>query len=263
MSLPVRAFCPHLHATPLTLPESEYHHLIHVLRVRPHHRAVLFNIQGQYLLAEITAVKKKHLSLTPLTPIRQYTLPPPRISAALALPKQDAWHDQLALSVPLGVHHIQPLLTARSEMHLSEKNLPNKIQKWHRILIESAKQSASFHIPTLSPPQPFHTFLSSSTASTKIIASLEPHSKPLRDVLPTTTDSISLLIGPEGDFTPEEYTEAYRHGYQPVSLGHSVLRCPLALSVLLSQIRFLFPLPNPIDLCPTPSHSKAHSSAQP
>ena len=81
-----------------------------------------------------------------------------------------------------------------------------------------------------------------SEAGLKIIASLAPGARPLREVLhqhPDTT-AATLLVGPEGDFSPEETRSALASGYLPVSLGSIVLRVETATLFCLSALRYEF-----------------------
>jgi len=81
-----------------------------------------------------------------------------------------------------------------------------------------------------------------------IIASLAPGAKPLRDILkahPNPT-SATLLIGPEGDFSPEETQAALTAGFLPASLGSIVLRVETASLFCLSALRYEFHTSSPI-----------------
>jgi 16S rRNA (uracil1498-N3)-methyltransferase len=240
-----RCYCPDLARLHDAVSESERHHLLHVLRLKEGDPLLLFDGAGHTQAAHIMRLDKKNFILAPAAPPQTYLRPAPSIIAALAIPKHDAWQEQLTLSVPLGISILQPLITARTETRLSAKQIQEKMGKWRRVLIESAKQSASAHIPELRPPIPFETYLQTSSPNTlSFVASLEETSKPIREILDPLTAppaSISILIGPEGDFTPQEYASSYQHGYKAISLGSLILRCPLALAVIISQIRYRFP----------------------
>ncbi|KAB2641226.1 MAG: 16S rRNA (uracil(1498)-N(3))-methyltransferase [Verrucomicrobia bacterium] len=86
------------------------------------------------------------------------------------------------------------------------------------------------------------TVLAAPPSSLKLIASLAPAARPLRDVLqayPATTHA-TLLIGPEGDFSPDETAAAIVAGFLPVSLGSIVLRVETASLYCLSVLRYQF-----------------------
>ncbi len=78
----------------------------------------------------------------------------------------------------------------------------------------------------------------------KLVGSLRPGARPLKETVrefleahPHPREAV-VLIGPEGDLTPEEIDEALRHGFLPVSLGALVLRCETAAFYLLSVLKY-------------------------
>jgi 16S rRNA (uracil1498-N3)-methyltransferase len=90
------------------------------------------------------------------------------------------------------------------------------------------KQSLKAYRPVLNEMTRFRDFVSQAPDDKKYIAHCEPTDrKLLSHILPTGQD-VSILIGPEGDFSPEEIQFAMEHGFQPVSLGESRLRTETA-----------------------------------
>ena len=61
-----------------------------------------------------------------------------------------------------------------------------------------------------------------------LIASLYPNAKSMQSINLDKAQSVSILIGPEGDFTEKEIDEAYQSGVTPVSLGPRILRTETA-----------------------------------
>ncbi len=242
MSLPPRCYCADLETLHEAIPDHERHHLLHVLRLRTGDEVLLFDGKGRHRLASIAFLDKKQFVLKPASPIEEAPQSSLHILAALAIAKHEAWHEQLALCVALGVSVIQPILSERVEARFSETQIQEKMEKWQRVLIESAKQCASFYLPRLERPMGFEKFVGLPLqVGCKFIASLEANAKPLREYLSRGSHTdFAVLIGPEGDFSSREYALASEHGYLPISLGSSILRCPVALTVLLSQIRYAF-----------------------
>jgi 16S rRNA (uracil1498-N3)-methyltransferase len=242
MSLAPRCYCADLEKLHEAVSDHERHHLLHVLRLRAGDAVLLFDGKGRHRLASITLLDKKQFVLESTSAIEVAPQLSPCIFAALAIPKHDAWHEQLALCVALGVSVIQPIVSERVEMRIGERGIEEKMSKWERVLIESAKQCASFYLPRLERPMDFEKFVELPLqVGFKLIASLEANARPLREYLgKRSSPDFAVLIGPEGDFSPREYGLASEHGYLPVSMGASILRCPVALTVLLSQIRYAF-----------------------
>ena len=91
-----------------------------------------------------------------------------------------------------------------------------------------------------SPPEPIEN--RDRIPGLKIIASLAPGAVSLRKILknhPSTTQA-TLLIGPEGDFSPTESGAALKAGFIPISLGNIVLRVETATFFGLSALRYEF-----------------------
>ena len=55
--------------------------------------------------------------------------------------------------------------------------------------------------------------------------------------LPRATARVLVLVGPEGDFTPQEINQAKEHGFIPVSLGNTVLRVETAAIAITAYLR--------------------------
>ena len=61
----------------------------------------------------------------------------------------------------------------------------------------------------------------------------------LKDVYDSPIDSCTLLIGPEGDFTDEEYTYARESNFSSASLGNNILRVETAAIAAFSYIQII------------------------
>ena len=225
------------------LTGDEARHLSQVLRVRPGQTITVFDGCGRRAQAEVLTVSRDQVSLRigdSLTP----PAPLPAITLAQAIPKGKNMDLIIQKAVELGVATIQPLVTQNTIVHPGE----GKADKWRRTALEACKQCGQDTLPQIADPLPFDRWLSSgagvslSVQHLHLIASLAPGAKPLREILrshPGTTGA-TLLIGPEGDFTPDETTAALDAGFMPVSLGGIVLRVETATLFCLSALRYEF-----------------------
>ena len=103
-----------------------------------------------------------------------------------------------------------------------------KTERLEKVAVSAMKQSLKASLPVIGDISTFSTIVDSSQESGKFIAYVDetnPHH--LKDVA-IPERSYLILIGPEGDFTPEELGHALRHGFQKVSLGKSRLRTETA-----------------------------------
>ena len=117
-----------------------------------------------------------------------------------------------------------------------------KMQRMEKIVISAAKQSHKTFIPTLQDVVSFRQFVTASGDTHKFIAHcyddpelLDPKgAKPfLLDVVPQDETPVTILIGPEGDFSADEVKLAMQNGYIPISLSPSRLRTETAALVAL------------------------------
>ena len=92
--------------------------------------------------------------------------------------------------------------------------------------------------PVIEPPRKAAEFFTNpGKFDLKLIASLQPGSQPLKQILPAQMPaSVLILIGPEGDFTPAEISSARNAGCLPLSLGPLVLRAETAAIYTLSSL---------------------------
>ena len=222
-----------------SLTGDEARHLSQVLRIRPGETITVFDGHGRRALAEILTVSRDHVSLK-LGESQSPPPPLPVITLAQAIPKGKNMDLIVQKAVELGASNIQPLVTRHTIVHPGD----GKSDKWRRNALEACKQCGQDTLPRIADPLPFERWLAAQTETTglKIIASLAPGAKPLREVLhahPGTT-AATLLVGPEGDFSPEETSAALAAGFVPVSLGAIVLRVETATLFCLSALRYEF-----------------------
>ncbi len=136
------------------------------------------------------------------------------------------WFVEKATEV--GVDLIAPLIGEHSERKVY------KTERASRIALSATKQSLKARIPEILEPVSVKDFiLSGNSASLRLIAyCFEDPSVPrisIREALEGYSgQDVTVLIGPEGDFSPAEAKLALEHGYIPVHLGASRLRTETA-----------------------------------
>lgn len=125
----------------------------------------------------------------------------------------------------LGVDRIVPLIGERSERKVY------KTERAKRIALSAAKQSLKARVPEIAEPVSVKEFLQGDIPGLKLIAyCFEDSDAPRRSIQEVLGEArdITVLIGPEGDFSPEEARLALENGYIPIHLGPSRLRTETA-----------------------------------
>jgi len=130
----------------------------------------------------------------------------------------------LEKATELGVASIIPIKAARSEKtHMRH-------DRWEKILQSAVLQSQQYYIPELAEITPLEKLPAMfKKAPLRLIAHCihDAERVPFSKMLKPATETI-ILIGPEGDFTPDEVNLCMQHGFKPISLGNQRLRTETA-----------------------------------
>jgi 16S rRNA (uracil1498-N3)-methyltransferase len=172
--------------------------------------------------------------------------PSVKIQLLISLIKFDRFEWCLEKATELGVSEVVPLAAARTDKPLlaaAEK----RVERWQRILMESAQQSRRLRPPAISCViRPADAF-AQSTAACKILLSERADAKPVNVTLASTAglsvgssigSSASLAIGPEGGWTDDEIAAARGAGFLEMSLGENILRTETAVLASLAILHF-------------------------
>lgn len=230
-------YAPEIEKT-LQLPEEESQHVVKVLRMKEGDKIEIIDGQGTFYEAEITLAHHKRCGVKLLSAVKEYGKRDFRIHIAIAPTKNIERLEWFAEKVTeIGVDEITPIICDHSERKVV------KHDRLEKILISAAKQSKKAYIPKLNEQTELKQFLKEKREGTLFIAHCyEQDKKELSKTYQSGTDA-TLLIGPEGDFSENEVSQALRNGYIPVSLGQSRLRTETAgvvgchTMVLVNELR--------------------------
>jgi len=232
----------------LALVGGEAYHASRVLRVQSGDALIVLNGKGDQFDCRVLSSRKSTVELEVVSCESRPPLPW-SVTLLQALPKGKLMEDIVQKATELGVSRIVPLLSTRSEVKLSPGDKTSKLEKWNNTAQEACKQCGGLWLPKIELPQRVDEWLNKSTpCDLSLVASLEAHGRSHRYWLNDFKEkngrlpqSIALWIGPEGDFSPEEYELFSRSGVLPVTLGPLVLRCETAaiaaIAVTLSECR--------------------------
>ncbi|MEO8173415.1 MAG: RsmE family RNA methyltransferase [Sediminibacterium sp.] len=204
-----------------TLSEETSKHCTQVLRMKIGSQLQLTNGKGSLYKASIVSEDKKK---TVVLIEEQTNIPPSnkKIGIAISLLKNASRFEWfLEKATEIGVTEIQPLICDRTE-HTRFRH-----DRMNGILIAGMLQSQQAWLPVLLEPVAFDALIKQSAYAQKLIAHCEDDQKQFIKDLQTSTET-QILIGPEGDFSPDEIKLALDHKYQPVSLGETRLRTETA-----------------------------------
>ncbi len=224
------------------LDAEETRHAVSVFRVKKGDALELFDGKGHRYLGIAGDVLKGQLSVRITENKESFFSSPVQITLGVAVFRPERMEMLVQKACELGAHAIIPLVTERSIVKLSADRWETKLERWQKIIQESCKQCGLPFAPEISAPRLFKNFIPEiKNYDLALISTLEGVSLPLAQALPQTPPRrILALVGPEGDFSPNEVQRVLEAQAKSVSLGPLVLRSETAGIYLLSAIHFFY-----------------------
>jgi 16S rRNA (uracil1498-N3)-methyltransferase len=219
-----RILAPKVTPGPVQLGSAEAHHLRDVLRLGADDQVEVFDQAGNRGIARIASATPAGVTLeiTEMLPAQASRF---SLTIAGAIPKGPRADWMIEKLSELGVDTFIPLATARGVVlpRGSEKH-----QRWLRLATESARQSARTGVMKIERLAELKTILSQSQPNQLAYLSLEPSAQPIMDFLKSIRPTLTLLIGPEGGWSPEETAIFEAAKIPALTLTQSTLRIETA-----------------------------------
>lgn len=222
----IRFYAPDIE-TSHTMPESDSGHCVRVLRMKPGDELEVVDGLGHLFKCVLIDAHPKHAAVDIVSSVELPKIWKGSITIAIAPTKNNDRMEWLVEKLTeIGVDRIVPLRCRYSE----RKDI--NVERLNKIAVSAMKQSLKAVLPRIDCTTPFDRFLSDTSQGQRFIAYCDPSiprlllTKEYKPFLDTT-----ILIGPEGDFSPEEIRKALDDGWKPVSLGDNRLRTETAALV--------------------------------
>lgn len=218
------------------LPEGESLHCVKVLRMQPGATVEVVDGKGGAYTCTLLDAHHKH-ALVRIDSRCERPLPwTYDLTVAVAPVKHlDRMEWLTEKLVEVGVNRIVPALCDRSE----RRELKN--ERLEKIAVSAMKQSLKAVLPELSPLTPVSRIIRECTSEGRFICYCDDDVAQrrllAREVVPAT--DVTILIGPEGDFSPSEVALALDNGFVPVTLGNNRLRTETAALFAASTVHFI------------------------
>ncbi|MCY7422142.1 MAG: 16S rRNA (uracil(1498)-N(3))-methyltransferase [Chitinophagaceae bacterium] len=221
MALPIFYLDQYQNQNVILLNEETSRHVIQVLRMKKGELLQLTDGKGALLTASIIDDHKKNCTVG-IKEKMLYDPPGKKVSIAISLLKNASRFEWfLEKATEIGVAEIVPLKCDRTEkQHF-------RFDRMNNILIADMLQSQQTWLPVLNEPLSVRDAIIRSASTCKLVAhcqEVEKHS--IREF--ACNPSTQILIGPEGDFSPNEIEGALAQNYVPVTLGQTRLRAETA-----------------------------------
>ena len=214
----------------ILLPPEETHHALHVARVQRGEAVALFDGLGHVWQGRVTRIGKRDVAVA--LDEEQFAPRPSRtITVAQAwLLREKSIEFMVLHGTELGVGRFCFFHSAHSER-------PGKINpKWRRLAVEACKQCGRLWLPEFHVAENLDEVLDSASGAVLIATKDRPPS-PLAAAI--GEQDVTLVVGPEGDFTDAELDAALQRGARAVSLGETTFRSEMATVVLAAIAGFV------------------------
>jgi 16S rRNA (uracil1498-N3)-methyltransferase len=213
--------------------KEESKHIIKVMRKKG--GDILFVTNGLGFLFKTEIVLGSDIKCTvKIVSFEKSETPKYHLHLAVAPTKMnDRYEWFLEKATEIGVSEITPIICDHSERKFVKND------RFDKIIQSAMKQSIQCYLPKLNEPITFKDFMKIKNEGLLLIAHCEETGKKsLKDVL-KPKENVTMLIGPEGDFSNKEIALAMENKYIPVSLGNTRLRTETAAVVACHSVVFV------------------------
>lgn len=209
------------------LPEGPFRHLVQVLRMQAGEALVVFNGQGGEYAAVLESVAKRNAKVRVGAYSDAQRESALRLVLVQGISKGEKMDWTVQKAVELGVSTIVPVITERCNVHLDREREAKRIEHWRGVMISACEQSGRTRVPDLHPVTKFSDWLNASADGVRLI--LDPvATRGLSDTAVDVSESLSLVVGPEGGLSADEIRMALAAGCVGVRMGPRVLRTETA-----------------------------------
>lgn len=214
---------PDLSSDSILLSEEESKHAIRVLRLNAGDSVELVDGKGCRAIASVEDAHPKRCVL--------------KINSRITEKPKRNFHLHIAVAPTKNIERIEWFIEKATEIGIDEITLLDcehserttvKVDRLQKVSVSAMKQSQQSWLPVINQMLPYGKFIAGTDAGIKLIAHCDEGAKNPVSKMSFTGKKVCILIGPEGDFSPEEIQSAIANGFTPVSLGETRLRTETA-----------------------------------
>ena len=230
----IRLFHPEniIENTTSLLSKEHTHYVANVMRMKRGSNINFFNKDGEWL-SEIIFLDRDRVEVKFLNKLKESTKNS-NIELAICLVKKGPMDIILQKATELGVTKIIPIISERTEV--KELNF----ERAKKIVIEATEQSNQLIPPEISQVTKLKNFLNNLDGSTKLLFADVNSKDNLKKEFFSEAKSISVLVGPEGDFSPSEIELIHRNpNVVPFTISRNILRSDTAVISAISLVNFI------------------------
>ena len=230
----IRLFHPEniIENTTSLLSKEHTHYIATVMRMKRGSNINFFNKNGEWL-SEIVFLDRDRVEVKFLNKIRD-SIKNSNVELAICLVKKNPMDIILQKATELGVTKITPIVSERTEVR--ELNF----ERARKIVIEATEQSNQLTPPEISKLTKLKDFLNNLNGSTKLLFADVNSKDNLKKEVLSEAKFLSVLIGPEGDFSPSEIELIHGNpNVVPFTISRNILRSDTAVISAISLVNFI------------------------
>ena len=221
-------------------------HIARSLRMAVGDEITVCDGEGVEYTATLTKIRDERCDAEIISQAPSAREPKSKIELYMAYPKSDKLEVVIQKAVELGACRIIPFESSRCIKKPKADKAAERTARLSRIAEEAAKQCGRAILPSVSLPLSFAEMLDSAKKAALAIFCYEGDGttslKKLLDEFSAAPESISVVVGCEGGFSPEEASAAEQAGFRMANLGPRILRCETAPDYCLSALSYKFEL---------------------
>jgi len=224
----------------LILQGDEAKHCQQIMRTAVGDKIEIFDGKGCSAVCVVDRASKREVVAKIEGIINQEAASACPMILAQAIPKGKNMELIIQKAVELGVTKIIPLITENTVARAGDAK--KKQEKWQRVSLEACKQCGQNWMPEILATQDFSEFISirkQMNDGLHIAGAILPEMMTMKKALlfEKMPDFVELLVGPEGDFSEEEYQQIIESSFVGASLGNLILRSETAALFMISAAK--------------------------
>lgn len=213
---------------------DDYQHLTRSLRIRIGENFIIEDSRGEEYFCEVVSINSKFVEMKALSSFEREHSDSFEMTLYFPVLKGDRTELILQKATEIGVNKFVPIITKNTVIQLDKQN--NKLKRWQTVLKEAAMQSGRKGIPTIETVasiNEIHALLPNERGFMGCFDGIKwkNYEKDFVDV-----KNIAVIIGPEGDFTPEEVSCLKGKGFTAINISDNILRSETACIFLVSVL---------------------------
>jgi 16S rRNA (uracil1498-N3)-methyltransferase len=213
---------------------DDYQHLTRSLRIRIGEKFVVEDSSGKEYFCEVIMINSKVVEMKPISLFEREKIKNFEMTLYFPLLKGDRSELILQKATEIGVDNFIPVITKNTVIQLDKQN--NKLKRWQTILKEAAMQSGRKGIPSIKPAVKLNEISTLSSDECGFMGSFDGIQWKSMDKNFAGIKNIAIIMGPEGDFTPDEILTLKDKGFTAINFCDNILRSETACIFFVSVL---------------------------